>query len=63
MLRWLDEKWKCDIQVKTKILEYKTEQRMNEWMNEWKNDVFIYSWIKLHKKLLKWKIKTVLKRS
>ena len=38
MLCWLDEKWKCDIQVKTKILEYKTEQIVNEWMNEWMNE-------------------------
>ena len=42
MLCWLDEKWKCDIQVKTKILEYKTEQRMNEWMNEWMKEWCLY---------------------
>ena len=30
-------------------------------VNKWMNKDFIYSWIKLHKHLLKWKIKTVLK--
>ena len=32
------------------------------WMNEWMNEDFIYSRTKLNKSLLKWKIKTVLKR-
>ena len=40
-LLWLNEKWNCDIQIKTKILEYKTEQIMNEWMNEWMISLFI----------------------
>ena len=31
-------------------------------MNEWMNEEFIYSRVKLIKNLLKWKIKTFLKR-
>ena len=36
-------------------------REQHEWMNE-TNEVFIYSWIKLHKNVLKWKIKVVLKQ-